>query len=55
MATFNAKCSQEQFEKIHQQIDQTRRTSETVKVSRADLMALLLDHGQLHEICKTGL
>lgn len=55
MATFNAKCSQDQFEKIHQQLDQTRRTSETVKVDRAALTALLIDHGQLHEIAKSGM
>lgn len=47
-------CSQEQFEKIHEDLDKTRRTSETVKVDRAALMALMIDHGRLHEICKTG-
>jgi hypothetical protein len=54
MATFNAKCTTEQFEKIHHQLDTTRRTSETVKVNRADLMALLIDHGTLHAILHTG-
>lgn len=52
---FKENCTQDQFEKIHQQLEQTRRTSSTVKVDRAALAALLLDHGQLHEICKTGL
>lgn len=52
--TFKETCSQEQFERIHQQLDQTRRTSETVRVDRAALQALLIDHGQLHLICKTG-
>lgn len=47
------KCSQEQFEKIHEDLDKTRRTSETVKINRAALQALLIDHGRLHEICKT--
>lgn len=55
MATFKETCTQEQFEKIHEQLDQTRRTSTTVKVDRAALAALLIDHGQLHIICKTGL
>lgn len=48
-------CSQEQFEKIHEDLDKTRRTSETVKVDRAALMALLIDHGTLHTTLKTGL
>lgn len=48
------KCSQEQFEKIHEDLDKTRRTSDTVRVDRAALQALLIDHGRLHEICKTG-
>ncbi len=51
---FTPKCSQEQFEKIQYQVDNVRRTSETVKVDRAALQALLIDHGQLHAICKTG-
>jgi hypothetical protein len=55
MASFTPKCSQDQFEKIHQQLDQTRRTSETVKVDRAALAALLIDHGQLHATLKTGI
>lgn len=48
------KCSQEQFEKLHEDLDKTRKTSETVKVSRAALAALLIDHGQLHAALKTG-
>lgn len=51
---FKETCSQEQFDKIHQQLDQTRRTSETVKVDRAALSALLIDHGKLHSVLKTG-
>ncbi len=51
---FTPKCSQEQFEKIQHQVDNVRRSSETVKVDRAALTALLIDHGQLHAICKTG-
>ena len=51
---FAEKCTTEQFEMIHQQLDQTRRTSATVKVDRAALVALLEDHGQLHAVCKTG-
>lgn len=55
MASFIPKCSQDQFEKIHLQLEQTRRTSETVKVDRAALAALLIDHGALHTTLKTGL
>lgn len=51
---FKETCSQEQFERLHQQLDQTRRTSETVRVDRAALAALLIDHGQLHTVLKTG-
>lgn len=48
------KCSQEQFEKIHEDLDKTRRTSETVRLDRAALQALLIDHGVLHAALKTG-
>ena len=52
---FAEKCTTEQFETIHQQLEQTRRTSATVKVDRAALQALLIDHGQLHATLKTGI
>ncbi len=54
MARFTPKCSQEQFESLHRDIDRTRRTSDTVKVSRAALDALLKDHAELHATLKTG-
>lgn len=40
------KTTDEQFEGLHRDLDKTRRTSETVKVSRQALTNLLLDHGQ---------
>lgn len=54
MATFTAKCSQEQFEQIHRDLDRTRKSSDTVKVNRAALDALLRDHADLHATLKTG-
>lgn len=43
----NEKCTQEQFEGLHEALERCRRTSTTVKVDRAALVALLIDHGQL--------
>jgi hypothetical protein len=40
-------CSQDQFELLHEQLDHTRATSETVRVDRAALAALLMDHSKL--------
>lgn len=51
---FDLKCTQDQFEKLHEQLEQTRRTSETVRVDRAAFAALLVDHGTLHTAMKTG-
>lgn len=44
------KCSQEQFEAIHERLARTRSTSETVTVDRKGLAALLQDYSRLHEI-----
>lgn len=43
--TFN--CSNDQFELIHQALDKTRSTSESVRVDRQALVNLLLDHSYL--------
>lgn len=40
-------CPQEAFEGIHDALDRTKRTSSTVKVDRAALQALLIDHAKL--------
>lgn len=46
--------TQEQFEQLHRDLDKTRKSSSTVKIDRAALAALLIDHGQLHAKLKTG-
>lgn len=45
-------CTDAQFHAIHEALDKTRSTSETVKVSRAALAALLVDHSKLIDIHK---
>jgi hypothetical protein len=45
-------CSQDQFEALHDELDKTRRTSKTVKVDRAALQALLMDHSKLVNIAE---
>ncbi len=42
-------CSQEQFESVHEAVDKARQSSESVKVPRAALAALLMDHSKLIE------
>lgn len=39
--------TQDQFEGLHDRLDHVRSTSETVKVDRAALSALLRDHSRL--------
>lgn len=41
------KCSQDQFEGIHAGLSKVRSTSTTVKIDRAALAALLMDHAKL--------
>lgn len=41
------RCPLEDLEAIHEALDRTRRTSTTVKVSRAALTLLLIDHAKL--------
>lgn len=40
-------CSQDQFEALHEATDKARKSSESVKVPRAALAALLMDHSKL--------
>ena len=40
-------CSQEQFESVHEAVDKSR--SKSVKVDKATMMALLIDHSRLIE------
>ncbi len=42
------KCTQEQFEAIHEAVDGTRKGSQFIKVPREALVNLLLDHARLH-------
>ena len=46
------KCSDAQFHDIHQSLDKVRATSTTVKVDRAALAALLMDHSKLITIAE---
>lgn len=41
------KCSQEQFESIHEALDKTRSNSKSVKVDKQALTNLLIDHTHL--------
>lgn len=50
--TIKENCTQEQFEGIHQSLDQTRRKAKWVKIDREALAALLVDHGRLQQINK---
>jgi len=40
-------CTQEQFEGLHAALDHTRRSTQTIKVSREALSNLLMDHSEL--------
>jgi hypothetical protein len=40
-------CSQAQFDALHEALDKVRSTSTTVKVDKAALSALLMDHANL--------
>jgi hypothetical protein len=54
MANFKETCTTEQFDTLHDILDKTRKNSEYVKVPREAFAALLIDHGQLHAVLKTG-
>lgn len=41
----------DQFHGLHASLEKTRRTSETVKVSREALTKLLIDHSRLLRAC----
>jgi hypothetical protein len=47
MNTQTLECSHEQFHELHEAVDRTRDCSETVKVPKTALAALLRDHGKL--------
>jgi hypothetical protein len=46
------KCTQAAFEGIHADLDRVRSTSTTVKVDKAALAALLMDHAKLISIAE---
>ncbi len=43
----NEKCSQEQFELLHQQLNDTRKGSKVIKVDRQALQNMLIDYSVL--------
>ena len=41
------RCTQDQFENLHESLDKVKSTSTTVKVSKDALRNLLMDHAML--------
>lgn len=40
-------CSQKQFEGLHEAVDTSRESSKLIKVNRAALASMLIDHAKL--------
>lgn len=45
-------CSQDQFESLHEAVDKTRSTAATVKLPKAAIVALLMDHAKLVDMAE---
>lgn len=55
MKPFEPKCTQEEFEHLHEETDKVTYPVQYVKVKADALRNLLHDHAELHARLKTGL